>query len=511
MPEDEGRAQRELAQLHAIVDKLPAMLAYWDADLRCRFANRAYELWFGVKPEALLGKHIETLLGPLYPLNRPHIEAALRGEDQLFERVIPDPAGGPPRHAQAHYISDVVDGTVRGFTVLVVDITARKHAEEAVQRMERKLRATERLTAMATLAGGIAHEINNPLASIVASLDFGLERLDAGPSSDVRAALTEARESALRASAIVQSMKLLARGDPGKRELVDVDATLEESVAMASNVIRYRARVTRELGGVGAVLGNPSQLAQVFVNLLLNAAHALPEERAEQNEIRVTTRRDGDRITIAIADNGAGIPEELQTRIFEPFFTTKDVGGGLGLGLSISAGLVEAMGGEISVRSRVAEGSVFEIVLPAAGAQAPRPPTVRPEPAATPAREPLARPRVLIVDDEPALGRSLARVLSPDYEVTVLTSGRAAIEALVDRRLAVDVILCDLMMPAITGADVHAAVLAQRPELEGRFIFMTGGAFTPRGREFLETVRAPVLDKPFESANVRALVGALTK
>src|SRR5678815_2014366 len=132
----------EHALLHQIVDRIPSMLAYWDAEQRCRFANRAYERWFGVSPETLIGKHISELLGPLYKLNLPYIEGALRGEPQEFEREIPDPAGGPARHSLASYIPDVVDGKVRGFFALVIDVSAIKRAEQAMRESEERFRLT---------------------------------------------------------------------------------------------------------------------------------------------------------------------------------------------------------------------------------------------------------------------------------------------------------------------------------------------------------------------------------
>jgi PAS domain S-box-containing protein len=136
MGDDLERIRREAALLRRVVDKISAMLAYWDSDLRCRFANRAYERWFGISPEALIGTHIRDLLGPLYPLNLPYIEGALRGEPQAFEREIPDPFGGPSRHSLANYIPDVVDGEVRGFFVLVTDISEIKRAELALKESE---------------------------------------------------------------------------------------------------------------------------------------------------------------------------------------------------------------------------------------------------------------------------------------------------------------------------------------------------------------------------------------
>lgn len=518
---DPDKSQRDPAEmaaalLHVLADRLPAMLAYCDADERCQFANRAYEKWLGIKPEDMIGRHLREFLGPLYALNAPYIEAALRGEAQEFEREIPDPRAGPSRYGQLQYIPDIVDGVVRGFCVLGVDITRRKRAEEALRELERQLHTAERLAAMATLAAGIGHEINNPLAAVLANLELALES-QSNPDADptfVREELIAAREAAKRMSEIVQSMKLLARGDTTKRELVNVNSVLEQSVAVATNAIRYRARLLRDLHEVGHVHANASQLAQVCVNLLLNAAHALPEETAERNQIHLATRRQGNEISIEVADNGCGIPEPIQRRLFEPFFTTKDVGSGMGLGLSISNGIVNAWGGKMSVESRVGEGSVFRIVLPAAPEE-PAPAGARPaslEPDAPPpslaAQQSRARLRVLVIDDQASVATALQRMLAREHDVVVENDGRAAVAALSAGGPDFDVIICDLMMPDVSGPDVYTATVERRPELAKRFVFMTGGAFTERGRQFLDEVRPPVLQKPFDLAKVRELVRA---
>lgn len=500
------------AVLRILVDHLAAMVAYWDADQRCRFANRAYEKWFGVDPRSMIGMHMRELLGPLYALNLPHIEGALRGEPQEFERDIPDPAGGQARHSLAQYFPDIVDGRVRGFCVLVTDISRLKAAERSLLEVERRFQATARLASLATLAAGIAHEINNPLAAVLAHTEVALESVAEGaPTLDLLAEdLVAARDGARRVRAVVHSMNLLARGDPLEPETVDVNATLERSVGVVSSSIRHRARVVYELESGAYVEANAPQLAQVLVNVLTNAVQALPEASGHVGEIRVSTRRVAGRLVIEVADNGCGIPETLLARVFEPFFTTKPIGVGIGLGLSLSSAIVSGFGGTISVTSEMGRGSVFRIDLPAAA-----PPAVdrREAPGAPsealqqPARHPGARPRVLVIDDEPAVTKTLSRLLSRDCEVVVANHGRDAIPLLVDARLpAFDLILCDLMMPEPSGETIYADVTKQRPDLASRFVFMTGGASTQRGRHFLATVRAPVLEKPFDLSLLRALI-----
>lgn len=141
----------ELQLIRGVVDKVPAMLAYWDTSQRCVFANQAYVKWFGVEPRDLIGRTLEELLGPIYPLNRPHIEAALQGEPQEFEREIPDPSGGPPRYSQASYVPEIKDGAVQGFYVLVSDISPRRKMEEEL-RIAKQV-AEDALAEVKTLKG----------------------------------------------------------------------------------------------------------------------------------------------------------------------------------------------------------------------------------------------------------------------------------------------------------------------------------------------------------------------
>ena len=204
-----------------------------------------------------------------------------------------------------------------------------------------------------------------------------------------------------------------------------------------------------------------------------------------------------------MSDNGPGIPADVRSRIFDPFFTTKPVGLGLGLGLSICHGIVTNHGGTITVDSAPGRGSTFRIVLPARprrdGARSAPRERRPPRP-----RRPTARRRVLVIDDEPALAAMIRRVLAKECDVDLAVDAREGLERL--GAATYDVVLCDLMMPDMTGMDLYAEVARRHPGVERRFIFMTGGAFTPRATEFLAQVSNRRLEKPFETAVLKAAV-----
>ena len=272
---------------------------------------------------------------------------------------------------------------------------------------------------------------------------------------------------------------------------------------MASNEIRHRARTVTEFADVKDVEANDARLGQVFLNLLVNAAQALPEGSADKNEIRVVTRQSGpDEVVVEVRDTGSGIPPQSLSRIFDPFFTTKAIGVGTGLGLSICHRIILGFQGQIAVESEVGKGTVVRVTLPVA----------KGVPAVTstiPVTGPPGRScRVLFVDDEPVLGPLVRRALAPAHEVTCAASGREALAA-IDRGDVFDVILCDLMMPEMSGMDLHEALMQRYPEHAAKMVFMTGGAFTTRARQFLEKVSNPRLDKPFKRDQLRAFVDGL--
>jgi signal transduction histidine kinase/CheY-like chemotaxis protein len=398
-----------------------------------------------------------------------------------------------------------------------VAIIARDVSER--RQMQAHLLQNDRLVAIGSLAAGVAHEINNPLTYVVANIELvsqalaALAREHRGSCAlvdgdalarridQLTSALRSAADGAGRVRQIVKDLRTFSRTDGERRALLDVRSVLDPVIHMAWNEIRHRARFTKDCRDVPLVEANEARLGQVFLNLLVNSAHAIPEGRADDNEIRVATYTDAaGRAVVEVADTGLGIAEQHRGRIFDPFFTTKPVGVGTGLGLSICLSTVTSLGGEIAVEAREPSGTTVRVALPPARLEE-RP---RPDSKSGPSSA-AERARVLVIDDEPLIGDSLRMSLSDRHEVNVVTKAREALE-LITKGERYDTILCDLMMPDMTGMDLHAALARVAPAQASRIVFVTGGAFTRRAREFLESVTNRRLEKPFCLTELGAII-----
>ena len=381
------------------------------------------------------------------------------------------------------------------------------------RRMQEQLFIADRMASVGTLAAGIAHEINNPLAAVVANLELITKDLTqiseelqaADRMQEVLDEVRDARESADRMRHIVRDLKVFSRStDEEQRVPVDVKRVIESSLRMAWTEIRHRARLVKEYGeNVPLVEANEARLGQAVLNLIVNAAQAIKEGNVEQNVIRVVTGVDqpSGRVVIEVRDSGSGIPPETLSRIFDAFFTTKPVGIGTGLGLSICHRIITSLGGEIQVKSEVDKGTTFRVLLPPTFDEAVPSPPPQPATEAPSSR----RGKVLIIDDEAVIARALARSLDREHDVTVeLNAGRAWQRFVAGERF--DVIFCDLMMPQMTGMDLHADLLRLYPDQASQMVFLTGGAFTQRARLFLDEVPNQRIEKPFDTQHIRAVV-----
>jgi signal transduction histidine kinase len=389
--------------------------------------------------------------------------------------------------------------------VAAVDREIRDAALRAEQqRTRQQLIIAERMASVGTLAAGVAHEINNPLSVIIGNLDFIQEALATAGGEvgeQVREPMADVKEAAQRVRAIVRDLRVFSRADEEARAPVDVRKVLDSSLRMARNEIRHRASVDCRYSDVPPVQCNEARLGQVFLNLLINAAHAIPEGRLDQNSITVSTHEAGSRVVVEVADTGSGIAPDVLPRIFDVFFTTKPVGVGTGLGLSICHRIVSAMDGEITVESQVGRGTTFRVSLPRATRGG-----SRDFPIVTMAKTaPGRRARIAIVDDEETLGRMLQRTLAPSHDAVYMTNGLEVLNRL-DRGEQYDLILSDLIMPEMTGMDLHAEISKRSEELARKMVFMTGGAFTHESRRFLDACANPRIDKPVDIEQLKRLI-----
>jgi signal transduction histidine kinase len=443
--------------------------------------------------QALLGELTKLLVEPAEFLARvsylyEHREVVSTDELRLKDGRVLERWSGPVRSQDGVYL-----GRVWSFK----DITERRAAEA-----ERAV-LTERLASLGRLTATVGHEINNPLAYALGNVTLLLEDLDPQlgtfrcPPKDVSDMLQTIQSGLSRISVIVRDLQILSRPEDELSE-VNLQALIDHSVQVAMNEIRHRARITRDYGAIPAVPGNAARLSQMFLNLILNAAQAIPEGRISDNEISIAVASQGDAVSIEIRDTGVGIAEEHLARIFEPFFTTKAIGSGTGLGLSICQGIVAAHRGTISVRSAPGRGTTITVVLPTGPASLTR------RQASRSPSGPARTGRVVIVDDDGEILRTLERALS-GHEVVTFCKARQAMEWLRSGKNA-DVILCDLMMAEYTGMDFHADLARDLPAVANRVVFMTGGAFTLQAQQYVAAVPNTCIPKPFDLEEVKQLV-----
>jgi signal transduction histidine kinase len=344
-------------------------------------------------------------------------------------------------------------GEVQQWVAVRRDLTQLRAAEEAA-------RVSDRMASVGTLAAGLAHEINDPLTYVLTNLTFAVESLEgSSPGSPeavefldgLRSTLSDAREGAQRMHDIITDLKTFSRSDDETMGPVDVNGVIRSSVKIVNNQIRHRAVLVCNLQTIPPVHGNASKLGQVFVNVLVNAAQAMPEGSARENQIRIRTSSTDGVVKVDISDTGSGMSRDVLARAFDPLFTTKEVGEGTGLGLSICHDIITAMGGAIDAHSQPSEGTRLQIVLPVCEDQ-----ISEEEPAVTRTRAKTVTARVLVVDDEPQVRKSLARILH-DCQVDHAENGAVALERM--RMQRYDLVLCDLMMPDVTGMDLYDRVV----------------------------------------------------
>jgi PAS domain S-box-containing protein len=491
----EHTAARHAALLEAVVESAPDYVIQLDLAGVVQFVNRTDS------PSELIGHSwFDRIVPDQRERAREAFDTVIRtGEPAGFEIQLVK-VGGGTQWVQGRFGAVKEGKTVIGCVLIARDVTESKQTEL-------QLMFADRMASVGTLAAGVAHEINNPLAAVIANLDMALQDIETleKPPGDLGEELRDARSAADRVREIVRDLKIFSRVQEERRGAVDIQKVLDSTLRMAWNEIRHRAKLVKHYNRVPRVDANESRLGQVFLNLIVNAVQAIPEGNVAGNELRVTTALEDDRVVIRISDTGSGMTPDVQARLFTPFFTTKPTGVGTGLGLAISHKIVTSLGGTLTFTSTAGQGTEFKVVLPVA------PPDAVPVTDRVPMiGAAVRRGRVLVVDDEESLAQAIRRYLTTDHDVDAASNGREALDRIVAGE-RYDVILCDLMMPQMTGMELHEAVLRIDADQARRMVFLTGGAFTQSARAFMERTANHRIEKPFDLKALRNLVNDLIR
>ena len=450
----------------------------------------------------IVGKHLRAL-GELIPEAMPHVEKGLEEmraalESQTERSYEVDSVGGWSRKLEVRILP-------RGHKEAIFvarDLTERRE-------LERQLAIAERMATIGQVAAGVAHDLNNPLQYVVSNVSLALEEIESAKNdgrpleaADIEQLLRDARAGAARVERIAKDLRLFARsGDTEQRRPTDVREVVRAAIEMSAASIRPKAKLVVTESSTRLVSADPARLVQVFVNLLVNAAQAIPEGAPEQHRIHVTLTTDEDRQIVEVMDTGAGIPPDKLSKIFEPFFTTKVAGQGTGLGLSICQRLVSELGGRITAASTPGAGTTFTVSLPALPAATQAPTT---QELAAPIR-PGTTARILVVDDEPLIARTVARVLAA-YDVGVARCGEEGLSKIAETTW--DLVLCDLSLPDFDGLELRRRAIELSPRWTKRFVFVTGGALTSKAREAMVEEPERFIGKPVMPDELRARVAA---
>jgi PAS domain S-box-containing protein len=499
--EDVARAESALREseerFRTVVHGAPDGVAILRGPTILYLNPRAARLLGVARPEDAYGRPITEFI-------HPEDQALAAGRIRELIRT------GKPLEDASEYRSRALDGRelVVEISSILIDFDGGRavlaFARDVTERraMQARLAQADRLAALGMLSAGVAHEINNPLAYVLLNLELMSRDLLKGGDVDTALLLSrlkEARHGGERVATIVRDLKTFAREDQAVRWPVQLEAVLDAALNVVGGEITRRGRIVRHQGPVPIVEGIAARLEQVFVNLLLNAAQALPEGEPEHHEVELRIEHDADWVFVHVRDTGAGMSEDIKRRIFDPFFTTKPAGVGTGLGLPICQGIVTAHGGSLDVKTAPGRGSTFTVKLRRFSGSPSEKQSDAPPPDS-------ARGRILIVDDDVAVGRTLRLALEEDHEVTVVRSGTEALQALraAPRESGYDAILCDLLMPGMTGGELFSIASEELPDAARRFIFMSGGYWAEGDPEPVAT--QPVLEKPFNLDQVRQVL-----
>jgi len=391
---------------------------------------------------------------------------------------------------RVEYNSDGSPGVMIG---ILQDITQARMVQQ-------RLQDGERLASVSLLASGIAHEINNPLQYVFANIGLAQEQLEdlsqngKNPwASGLNELLDDAMHGSKQVARIVGDLRRFMSQRTTVDAIVDLNEVIKTTINMTRSEIRHRAKMVESIGKMPSIKADYAELIQVFINLLTNAADAVDPLGVDSARIRLSSQTDAKGwAVIEVEDNGPGIALQDQVRIFEAFYTTKPAGLGSGLGLHISRSIIERRGGTLTLESKPGQ-TVFQVRLP---------PVVSDD---KPVLQSSTSLRILVVDDDPRVARTVARMLSGTYDCKVETDPRVALDLLTNEHF--DAVISDVMMPNMTGWEMVQLAKAQTPDLIGRALLMSGAALESQLPS--EALDLPLLKKPFGPDDLRTALSTL--
>jgi PAS domain S-box-containing protein len=494
------------ARLDDYFERASDILIVHDRDLRISTLNRAAETALGYTREEV------RALDPEWLFDQDYLNAVRRLIDAgpeaaavtLRTDLLPRKGGRAPVEVNARALSG--DGLVVGVTTIARDLGEPS-------RQESEIRQSQKMEAVGRLATGVAHDFNNLVTVLLGYSDELMESIPAG--SEWRRPVEEVRRAAERASALTQQLLSFSRRETAAPQLIDLNAVAANLADMLRRLLGAEIRLDLQFGDVGLVRADPQQLAQILVNLAVNARDAMPlggalliETAAMQIDADVADVLPGPHVMLAVTDSGQGMTPEVRRRVFEPFFTTKKAGAGTGLGLSMVHALVGQNGGRITVESEPDRGTTFRIYFPLAAERpthAPRPSAVRA--AAAPRETVRGSGVVLLAEDDRSVRRLVVTELTRrGFDVIAAPDGRAALELAQGHHGQIDVLVTDVVMPRMNGADLARAMTGLRPGLPVLFI----SGHPERAGAGLDPTGVPnLLMKPFTADTLAARISAL--
>jgi signal transduction histidine kinase len=379
--------------------------------------------------------------------------------------------------------------------VLIRDVTDQR-------RLLRRVAAAENLASLGTLAAGLAHEINNPLTFVITNLTSIKESLGTS-AGNVKPELNAALDGCWRIRDIVRDIQDTTTNQQDMVTVVHAPEVIDAALELVKIQVRHRATIIWNCEEVLCVLGHRTKLMQVVANLVANASQAFQDNRVSVNHIVVRCFREDQAVVIEVEDNGPGMDETTRLRAIEPFFTTKEPGQGVGLGLFLCNAIVESLGGKLQIDSEPGRGTKVSVRL-RRSAEVPPASCVESGDAPVTNGE-SSRLKVLVVDDEPEIRRGLRRILDKKHDVALSTNGAEALARFVAGE-RYDVVLCDVLMPEMTGIELSVELDRRFPEQSDRVVFMTGGATSESARLFIEEKHARVVSKPFTPREIESAI-----